>query len=151
MRAASLIAVLVALALAAPAHASLVYESGTGKHAVYIAADDGSGARTLVAGGSLPHISADGTTVIYTADPDDENPTLREIPAAGGASKTLASEVRFGTFAWSPDGRWVAAETGPLNGKHHLTLIDRSTGAATNIATGYLQGASFSPASDKLV
>src|ERR1700710_2098915 len=102
MRAATaVLALLAALAFAAPAHASLVYESGTNAHAVYIANDDGSNARKLVPGGSLPHLSADGTTVIYTANPDEANPSLREIPAAGGASKTLATRVRFGTFAWS--------------------------------------------------
>jgi Tol biopolymer transport system component len=152
MRAAiAVLALLAALAFAATAHASLVYESATSAHAVYIADDDGANARKLVAGGSVPHLSADGQTVIYTAGSDGSNPQLREIPAAGGASRTLATRVRFGTFAWSPDGRYVAVETGPLNGRHQLTLVDRTTGAKTTIASGYLQGASFSPASDRLV
>jgi Tol biopolymer transport system component len=59
--------------------------------------------------------------------------------------------VRFGTFAWSSDGRYVAAQTGPLNGAQKLVLIDRSTGTSRRLATGAFYGASFSPDATQLV
>jgi hypothetical protein len=55
------LATLVALTIAAPAHATLVYERGLASTSVWAAADDGSGAHRLVAG-SQPHVSRDGQT-----------------------------------------------------------------------------------------
>src|SRR3954471_740603 len=103
--------VLLASLFAAPsANAAIVYERGTATRTVYIANDDGSGSRRLVTGGDVPHISPDGLAVIYTANAD-EDPELREIPAAGGESKLLLSQAQFGSFDWSADGRWVVAES----------------------------------------
>lgn len=144
-------AIAAALISAAPAQASIVYARGTAQRSVWIANDDGSGARKLVSEGDAPRISPDGQTVLYTGGESGSRPQLREIPAAGGASKLLLAPVRFGTFAWSSDGRYVAAETGPLNGAQRLALIDRSTGTARTLATGALYGASFSPDATQVV
>jgi Tol biopolymer transport system component len=76
---------------------------------------------------------------------------LCEIPAAGGAARVLARDVHFGSFAWSADGRYVAVQTGPLNGRQRLTLIDRTAGTSRTVASGAFYGASFSPAGDQLV
>jgi dipeptidyl aminopeptidase/acylaminoacyl peptidase len=135
---------------AAPARATLVYQKGLVKLSVWVAADDGSGARRLVTGTS-PQISRDGQTVVYVSGGDGENPELRELPVAGGAPRVLLRPYRFGVFAWSADGRYIAAQSGPLNGKQRIVLIDRTTGLHRTIATGYFSGASFSPASDQLV
>ena len=146
-------AALIAIALlvvAAPAQASIVFEKGISQRSVYIAGDDGSGVRKLAAG-TQAHLSPDGTAVIYVAGADGDDPRLEEIPAAGGAPKVLLSHVVFGAFAWSPDGRYVAQTSGPLNGKSTLNLIDRGTGTSRAIATGYFFGVSFSPQSDRLV
>jgi Tol biopolymer transport system component len=146
-----LLAFIAALVPSAPAHASIVYARGIAHRSVWIANDDGSGARKLVAQGDDPHISPDGQAVIYTVGEDAGRPQLREIPAAGGASKLLLAPVRFGAFAWSPDGRYVAAQTGPLNGAQKLVLIDRSTGTSRTLASGAFYGASFSPDATQLV
>ena len=146
-------AALIALTLffvAAPAQASIVYEKGTAKRGIYTANDDGSGARRLAAG-TQAHLSPDGTAVIYVAGADGDDPQLDEIPVAGGEPKRLLSHVIYGAFAWSPDGRYVAQTSGPLNGKSRLNLIDRTTGASRAVATGYFSGASFSPQSNRLV
>jgi hypothetical protein len=135
----------------APAQASTVYARGTAHRSVWIANDDGSGARKLVSQGDTPHISPDGQAVVYTARGSGSRPQLREIPAAGGASKLLLAPVRFGAFAWSSDGRYVAAQTGPLNGAQKLVLIDRSTGTSRTLAGGAFYGASFSPDATQLV
>ncbi len=146
-------AALIALALlfaAAPAQASIVYEKGISHRGVYIANDDGSGARRL-ATGTQAHLSPDGTAVIYVSGADGDNPQLNEIPAAGGAPKRLLAHETYGPFAWSPDGRYVAQTSGRFNGKATLNLIDRATGTSRQVATGYFFGASFSPQSDRLV
>jgi Tol biopolymer transport system component len=136
---------------AAPAHASIVYARGGFHRSVWIADDDGGGARRLVSDGESPRISPDGRTVVYTAGLSGDQPQLREIPAAGGTSKLLLSPVRFGVFAWSPDSRYVAAQTGPLNGAQKLVLIDRVAGTSRTLASGAFYGASFSPDSTQLI
>jgi Tol biopolymer transport system component len=151
---AALLALAVAFAtllLVTPARAAVVYERGASKPAIWIANDDGSGARRLVSSGLQPHLAPDGTAVVYIAHGDREATELREIPAAGGASKLLVKRIRYGAFAWSPDGRYIAAQSGPLNGRQKLVLIDRTNGASRTVATGHFYGASFSPASDQLV
>jgi Tol biopolymer transport system component len=145
-----LIAAVLALAAPALAQATLVYQKGVNTTAIYIAQDDGSGAKRL-ASGALPHVSPDGQTVAYVADINGDKPELREIPAAGGLPRVLLSPWRYGVFAWSPDSRYIAAQTGPLNGKQRLVLIDRTTGTSRTVARGFFSGASFSPAGDQLV
>jgi Tol biopolymer transport system component len=146
-----LLALFAALLPAAPAHAAIVYARGTAHRSVWIAGDDGSGARKLVSEGDAPHISPDGQAVVYTAGESGSRPQLREIPAAGGASKLLLAPVRYGVFAWSSDGRYVAVQTGPLNGAQKLVLIDRATGTSRTVAGGAFYGASFSPDATQLV
>jgi Tol biopolymer transport system component len=145
-----LLAMLAVLLPAAPAHASIVYVRGAAHWSVWIANDDGSGARKLVAGGDEPRISPDGQAVVYTVEGDGSRPQLREIPAAGGASKPLLARERW-IFAWSPDSRYIAAQAGPLNGAQKLVLIDRATGTSRTLARGAFYGASFSPDSTQLV
>jgi hypothetical protein len=62
-----LLAIAAVLIPTASAQASIVYARGTAHRSVWIANDDGSGARKLVAAGDAPHISPDGLAVIYTA------------------------------------------------------------------------------------
>ena len=146
----ALAAAVLTLAGPALAHATLVYQKGVNKTAVYVAQDDGSGAKRL-ASGALPHVSPDGQTVAYVANINGDNPELREIPAAGGIARVLLSPWRYGVFAWSPDSRYIAAQTGPLNGKQRLVLIDRTSGTTRTVARGFFSGASFSPAGDQLI
>lgn len=154
MRARTAAVTLVALvgALATPplAGAALVYQKSIKKTSVWIAGDDGSAPRRLVTG-ALPRISPDGSAVAYLANAGTAHPSLREIPAAGGPVRTLVERWRFGVFAWSADGRYVASLAGDNNGKARLVLVDRTTGTRRTVDRGYFAGASFSPASDELV
>jgi Tol biopolymer transport system component len=145
-----LLVLLASLFVAAPADAAVVYSRGTASRSVYIADDDGSGVRRLTAGES-PHVSPDGQAVIYVANASEAQPELREIPAAGGAPKLLLKPYQFGSFAWSPDGRWVAVESYRLNRTPKLVLIDRATGTDRTIARGTFFGATFSPDSTQLL
>jgi Tol biopolymer transport system component len=146
----AILTAVVALAVPALAHATLVYETGVNKISVWVANDDGSGAKRLVAGAE-PRISPEGQTVAYVTGIDGDNPELREMPVAGGLARVLLKPWRYGVFAWSPDSRYIAAQVGPLNGKQRLVLIDRTTGTARTIARGFFAGASFSPDGSRLV
>ncbi len=142
--------VLACLAAAAPASATLVFQKGVEKRAIWVANDDGSGAKRLV-DGDEPSISPDGQTVTFVSGIDGDKPELRELPAAGGVQRVLVSPWRFGVFAWSPDSRYIVAQSGPLNGKQKLVLVDRVAGTSRTVASGFFSGASFSPASDQLI
>src|SRR3954469_4822999 len=122
-----LLVLLAALFSAPPANAAIVYNRGLATRSVYIANDDGTGARRLATGDS-PHISPDGQVVIYVANASEAQPELREIPAAGGDAKVLVKPFQFGSFAWSADGRYVAVESYRLNRTPNLVLVDRATG-----------------------
>jgi dipeptidyl aminopeptidase/acylaminoacyl peptidase len=146
----AILVLLAALFAAPPADAAIVYNRGLASRAVYIANDDGTGARRLTAGES-PHLSPDGQAVIYVAGAATGEPELREIPAAGGESKLLLKPFQFGSFAWSDDGRYVAVESYRLNRKPSLMLVDRSAGTTRKIASGTFYGATFSPDSTRLL
>jgi len=146
----ALLVLLAALFAAPPADAAIVYNRGSANRSVYIANDDGSGAHRLAAG-EAPHLSPDGQAVIYVTDASTGEPELHEIPAGGGADKLLMKPFQFGSFAWSADGRYVAAESYRLNRTPSLILIDRTTGANRTIASGTFYGATFSPDSTQLL
>src|ERR1700750_645003 len=100
----ALLPVLAVLTISAPAHASIVFVRGLSKLSVYVAGDDGGGARRLITG-DQPHLSPHGRAVAFVANGTGASPQLREIPLAGGKSKLLLAPLRYGVFAWSPDGR----------------------------------------------
>src|SRR3954467_11662286 len=87
----------------ATAQATLVYDKGNLKRSVWIAADDGSGARRLVADGSQPRVSADGKTVVYvkTGDPKTFRPDLMVVPADGSAPPRVLAKGWRDTYAFA--------------------------------------------------
>lgn len=147
---AALVAAVLTLISPALAHATVAYVKGISKPTVYVAADDGSGARRLAVGDN-PHVSPDGQTIVYVTGIAQGRARLRTQPAAGGPVRTLLGNWSFGVFDWSDDGRWIITMSGPLNGKQKLVLIDMTTGTTRTIARGFFSGGSFSPASDQVV
>lgn len=164
-----LIVALAGLGAAAPAHATLVFQTGGGVLSsggrIWVAADDGSGARRLVSG-DFPHISRDGQTVAYMANGLSNSPSLRVIPTAGGTPRTLVKHwqytydgVQYGTFDWSPDSRYVVVAAGPdedgsetYKATERLVVADVTTGANRTVARrSVFDYASFSPDSSELV
>jgi len=152
----ALLALLVLLALPAAARATLVFDRAPRTPQVWVAADDGSGARRLAAG-QYPHLTPDGATVLYAHVVDlgarGYRPDLMAVPAGGGAApRVLARDWREPeVFALSPDGTTVATVLGPENGAGRLVVLDVATGARRTIARGYFDGASFSPDGGTLV
>jgi Tol biopolymer transport system component len=146
----------VALAfLAAPAgaQATLVFTRNPLNPAVFVAKDNGSGARR-VGLGSSPRVSPDGQTIVFFRGTDGKKPSeLITAPAIGGTPRTLATNWQDNfVFAWSPDSTTIAVLLGPEIGRQRLTTIDVATGVQRTIARGYFGGVSFSPhGSEQLV
>ena len=137
------------LGAAAPAHATLAYVKGLlrGEPVLWVAADDGSGARRLAAGGFGPRVSPDGTQVAYLAG--TRRTDLKVRPAAGGPARTLARNVwHYDAIAWSPDGTRLSVITGPELGPYRLSLVDVATGSRRQLAKGHFHGVSFAPSGE---
>lgn len=145
-RGAAALAAAVSLTATAPAHATLAYVRGLlrGEPVVWVAADDGTGARALARGGFFPRVSPDGTQVAYVAG--GRRTALMVRPAAGGPARTVARNVwNYDAIAWSPDGTRISVTTGRELGPYVLRVADLAGGPARPIARGYFQGASFAP------
>lgn len=142
------------LAVPAAAQATLAFVRNPMHPTVFVAGDDGSGARKLVAGEN-PHLSPDGKIValLKQGTSPKSKPEMVLAPADGSAPPTvLVKGWRFPeVFAWSPDGTLVVAVLGPELGKQRLVLISTETGAQRTLAHGYFSGVSFSPDGGELV
>ncbi len=150
---AALAAAAALLALPAAAQATLVFSRNLTHPTIWIANDNGSGAK-LLAHGSGPKISPDGQTVAYyrTQKAHGYRAELVVVGSDGkGTRLLLANWSEPFVFAWSPDSSTIAAVTGPLNGAQRLVLISVATGSQRTIAKGYFGGVSFSPEGDQVV
>jgi Tol biopolymer transport system component len=138
------------LALPASAGATLAYVKNPLHATVYVANDDGSGARK-VAAGRAPKVAPDGLSVAYLHEGPKFAQELKLAPATGGAGTTLMKNLRNGYLAWSPDSKTLAALRGPELGKLKLVLIDVATGTQSVVAQGFFSGFSFSPDGAEIV
>lgn len=139
------------LAFPAAASATLSYVKDPFKTMVFVAADDGSGARKVEKGHN-PKVAPDGGSVAYLHEGPKNAQELKLAPATGGPGKALMTNFReASSLAWSPDSKTIAALRGPELGKRNLILIDVASGKQTVIASGFFSGFSFSPDSTELV
>jgi hypothetical protein len=146
----SAVALATLIAVPTPAQATLAYVRNPLHPAVYVAADDGSGA-TKIDSGETPHVSPDGNLVAYLHVGAKNAQELRVVPTAGGPSRTLMTGWREPFYLeWSPDSSLIAALRGPELGKRKLVLIDVATGAQRVVAHGFFSGFSFSPSGAEL-
>lgn len=144
------LALVAFLAVPAAAQATLTYTKGSSKPKVYLAENNGRGAKAIAAGRNS-HISPNGETVVYERE-TKQGIEMRLYSVAVKKGERLFNPWNENfVFAWSPDSSMVAAVTGPLNGKQTLLAINVETMKRTKIATGYFNGVSFSPTSEELV
>ena len=133
------------LALPAGASATLSYVKNPFNSTVFVANDDGSGAKKVEAGHN-PHVAPNGLSIAYLHEGAKNAQELKLAPATGGPGKTLMTNLREAFYlAWSPDSKTIAALRGPEIGKRKLVAIDVATGLQSVIAQGYFSGFSFSP------
>src|SRR3954451_10201695 len=126
-----------ALAIPAAAQATLTYVRNPFHPTVFVAGDDGSGAKK-VDSGETPHVSPDGNSVAYLHVGAKNAQELKVVPAAGGAARTLMVGWREPFYLeWSPDSTLLAALRGPELGKRKLVLVDVATGAQRVVAQGF--------------
>jgi len=135
----------VVLALPAAAGASLAYVKNPLHATVFVASDDGSGARKVAAGHN-PRVAPDGGSVAYLHEGPKNAQELKLAPASGGAGTTVMTNFREApSLAWSPDSKTIAALRGSELGKRNLVLVDLASGKQSVVASGYFSGFSFSP------
>ncbi|HEY6730662.1 MAG TPA: hypothetical protein VI039_06515 [Solirubrobacterales bacterium] len=133
------------LALPASAGATLSYVKNPFNATVFVANDDGSGARKVETGHN-PHVAPSGLAVAYLHEGPKNAQELKVAAATGGAGTTLMTNLREAFYVtWSPDSKTIAALRGPELGKRKLVLIDVATGLQSVVATGFFSGFSFSP------
>lgn len=139
------------LAFPVAAQATLTYIRNPFHPAVFVAGDDGSGARKVEAG-ELPRVSPDGNSVAYLHTGANDAEELRVASVEGGAARTLMTNFREPIYLeWSPDSTLLAALRGPELGKRKLVLIDVASGVQRVIAEGFFSGFGFSPDGGELV
>ena len=96
------------LAIPAAANATLTYTKGISKPKVYIAEDNGKGAKSIGAGRNS-QVSPDGETVVYERE-TKQGSEMRLYSVAVKKSERLLNPWRESfVFAWSPDSTMVAA------------------------------------------
>jgi Tol biopolymer transport system component len=145
-----LLAIAALVALPAAANATLSYTKGIQKPRVYVAADNGTGARQVGVGRNS-RVSPNGEWVAYERETKG-GAELRLYQVDIHKSERLLSPwAESFVFAWSPDSTKLAAITGGLTGPKTLLVIDAKSMQREKVATGYFNGVSFSPESDKLV
>jgi hypothetical protein len=145
-----ILALVAFLAIPAAAQATLTYTKGLSKTKVYIAENNGKGAKSIGTGRNS-HISPNGETVVYERETKQGGEMrLYSVPVKKGQRLLNPWSESF-VFAWSPDSTMVAALTGGLNGPQTLLVINVETMKRTKIATGFFNGVSFSPTSEELV
>jgi Tol biopolymer transport system component len=141
----------VLLAVPAAAQATLAYVRNPLHPTVFVAADDGSGAKKVDAG-ETPHVSPDGNWVAYLHQGAKNAQELKLAPAAGGPTRTLMVGWREPFYlAWSPDSTTIAAVRGAELGKRKLIAIDVASDTQNVLASGFFSGFSFSPNGMELV
>ncbi len=138
------------LALPAAANATLTFTKGFQKPHVYYAEDNGKAARQIGPGRDS-HASPNGELVVYERETKSGGEMRLFSIAAGKSERLLGNWQESYVFAWSPDSTMVAAQTGPLNGKKTLLLINVESGKRVQVGKGYFNGVSFSPDSTEIV
>jgi Tol biopolymer transport system component len=146
MRPTILLGALIAVLLAAPAQATLVYvkDAATERPVVFVARDDGSQPRRIGIGSS-PTVSPDGRWVAWVS----ADPLLRVMVRPADRSRPARRVARASSVAdltFSPDSTKLAMVL-----TSRLAVHDIPTRTTFEAASGIVRGFSFSPDSTSIV
>ena len=141
----TLLGATIALLLAAPAHATLVYNktAKNGLPKVFVADNDGSNPR-LVGRGFEPVVSPDGRWIAWIAG---DGPEVAKMQLADGSRKArdVAKAGQIDTLQFSPDSKLLGI--GASTRVWAYNIHDRESVKA---ASGNIRGFSFSPDSKSI-
>jgi dipeptidyl aminopeptidase/acylaminoacyl peptidase len=141
-----LLAAALALLVAAPAQATLVYVKDPGEldaH-VWVARDDGSKPRRIGPGHS-PTVSPDGRWVAWVASGSPDRIMMR-LADRSRKARVVARSAFVGELRFSPDSRSLAFVR-----SRRLFVYDIRERRAVKAASGEIRGFSFSPDSGAIV
>ena len=126
------------------------------RHLVYLAGEQRSGARVMVAdpSGAHPRSLGRGSAAVLSPDGGTVAVLRRDgiyLVSAGGTRARRLTTRRLQPSAWSPDGKTIIAIRAKLLAALELDAVDRRSGHVRVIASGSLYGFDFSPKGDELV
>ena len=135
----------VALLVAAPAEATLVYvkDPGESDSRVWVARDDGSRAHKIGRGHS-PKISPDGRWVAWVREGTPDQVMMR-LADRSRKARVVARSSAVGELHFSPDGKSLALVRG-----RRLFVYDIRERDEVKAASGVIRGFSFSPDSSAI-
>jgi hypothetical protein len=136
----TLLGAALALLVAAPAEATLVYVKGAGgtDPRVWVAQDDGSQAHRIGKGHS-PKVSEDGRWVAWI-QPGAPDQLMMRLADRTRKARVVARSSFIGEFAFSPDSKLVG-----LVLSRRLFVYDIREREEVRVAAGVIRGFSFSP------
>lgn len=142
----TLLGAALALLMAAPAHATLVYvkDSGDGQSRVYVADDDGTHAHRI-GKGRAPVVSPDGRWVAWVAPGSPERVLMRLADRSRKARKVARSEF-IGDLHFSPDSKTLGIVLST-----RLWIYDIHDRESVKAASGNIRGFSYAPDSKSVV
>lgn len=128
-----------ALAVPATGQATMAFQKPTGTgDRIYLANDDGSGARVLAVRGTSAVISPDGTRLAYQPFRGSAGPGAVRILTIADGTVLTTTQICRGLPVWSPDGTRLVCTTETSTAAGYITgeglaLVDAVTGARTTL------------------
>jgi hypothetical protein len=136
----TLLGATVALLMAAPAQAALVYVKGPGDAPrVFVADDDGTNPHKI-GNGRAPAISSDGRWVAWVRDDGDSQQVKLRLADRSRKARDVVSADSVGQLQFSPDAKSLGIDVA-----NRLWVYNIRERESVKAASGQIRGYSFSP------